>query len=66
MSIASIAVVVVLFALVGFAIWRNFRKGAPCSCGGSHKDCDCGCCCCGDNEKNSTSTNCKTKGNENA
>ena len=49
MNVASIVVVAALFALVGFALWRNFRKGAPCSCGGSHKDCGCGCgdaCCC--------------------
>ena len=45
MSAGSIAVVAILFALVGFALWRNFKKGAPCSCGGSHKDC--ACCCCG-------------------
>ncbi len=50
MNVVSIAVVATLFVLVGFALWRNFKKGAPCSCGGSHKDCCCGsddCCCAG-------------------
>jgi len=53
MSAGSITVVAVLFALVGFALWRNFKKGAPCSCGGSHKDCCCGgeCHCCEKNEE---------------
>ena len=51
MSVGSIAVVVLLFALVGFALWRNFKKGAPCSCGGSRKECGCTCCCgCHDEE----------------
>ena len=45
MSAGSIAVVVLLFALVGLALWRNFKKGAPCSCGGSRKECGCGCRC---------------------
>ncbi len=51
MSAGSIAVVVLLFALVGLALWRNFKKGAPCSCGGSRKECGCACCCgCHDEE----------------
>ena len=45
MSAGSIAVVVLLFALVGLALWRNFKKGAPCSCGGSRKECGRGCHC---------------------
>ena len=45
MSVGSIVVVVLLFALVGFALWRNFKKGAPCSCGGSRKECACGASC---------------------
>ena len=49
MNAASIMVLAIVFALVGFVLWRNFRKGAPCSCGGSHKDCCCsGKCCCGE------------------
>ncbi len=60
MSAGSIAVVVVLFALVGLAIWRGYRKGMPCSCGCDRDECSCGCgkepakkggtphCCCGD------------------
>ena len=51
MSAGSIAVVVLLFVLVGLALWRNFKKGAPCSCGGSRKACGCACCCgCHDEE----------------
>lgn len=42
MNVTSVIVLVALFALVGFALWRNFRKGAPCSCGCSRKDCGCG------------------------
>ena len=45
MSAGSIAVVVLLFALVGVALWRNFKKGAPGSCGGSRKECGRGCRC---------------------
>ena len=39
MNGASTIVVGILIAFVGFAVWRNFRKGAPCSCG-----CSCGEC----------------------
>ena len=41
MNLASVVVVIGLFALVGFALWRNFRKGVPCSCGCSDRDCAC-------------------------
>lgn len=55
MNDASIAVLAVLFALVGLALWRRFKKGAPCECGGYRKigkggcaheggQCSCGCC----------------------
>ena len=54
MSVGSVAVVVLLFALVGFALWRNFRKGAPCSCGCSCKDCACGASCRDRNPKRAT------------
>ncbi len=43
MNIASILVLAGLFAFVGFALWRNFKKGAPCSCGCSRKECGCRC-----------------------
>ena len=55
MNTGSIIVLSVLFALVALAIWRNIRKGAPCSCGASHKNCTCGCCCCDGDEKDSKS-----------
>ena len=48
MSAGSIAVVAILFALVGLALWRNIKKGAPCSCGCSSKDCRCESCACGE------------------
>ena len=38
MNVASVIVVGVLLALVGLAVWRNIRKGAPCTCG------SCGAC----------------------
>ena len=51
MSAGSIAVVAILFALVGLALWRNIRKGAPCSCGCSGADCCCGSCACGETDE---------------
>ncbi|MBQ4200519.1 MAG: FeoB-associated Cys-rich membrane protein [Kiritimatiellae bacterium] len=33
MNAASAIVLVAVFAAAGFAVWRNMRKGAPCSCG---------------------------------
>ena len=48
MNISSIVVVLAVVALAGFAVWRNVKKGAPCSCG---EDCECckggGDCHCG-------------------
>ena len=49
-SYVVLAVVGIFFAL---AVWRVAKKGAPCECGGSHKDCSRkgghSCCdCCGD------------------
>ena len=44
MNVPSIIVLVVVFAFAGLAVWRNIRKGAPCSCGCSRKDCACGHC----------------------
>ena len=53
MSNGSIVVLVAIGALMALAVWRNIRKGAPCSCGCSGKDCACGCsgqCTCGEKE----------------
>ena len=44
MNVASVIVVGVLLALVGLAVWRNIRKGAPCACG-SCGACKGGCHC---------------------
>ena len=44
MSNGSIVVLAAVGALMALAVWRNFRKGAPCACGGSCKGCGCGCC----------------------
>ena len=41
MNAASAIVLAVVLAAAGFAVWRNLRKGAPCSCGESGD-----CCCC--------------------
>ncbi len=41
MNISSVIILVLLFALAGLAVWRNIKKGAPCSCGCSCKDCAC-------------------------
>ena len=41
MNAASAIVLAVVLAAAGFAVWRNIRKGAPCSCGESGD-----CCCC--------------------
>ncbi len=41
MNAASVIVLAVLFALAGFAVWRNIKKGAPCSCGCSRSECGC-------------------------
>ncbi|MCR5414132.1 MAG: hypothetical protein K6F50_05335 [Kiritimatiellae bacterium] len=49
MTLGSVVVLAAVVALAGFAVWRNLRKGAPCSCGCSGKDCACkggsGCKC---------------------
>ncbi len=39
MNVGSIIVLAGVLALAGWAVWRNIRKGAPCSCG-----CECGGC----------------------
>ena len=49
MNAASVVILVLVLGLAAFAVWRCFKKGAPCECGGSHKTCCKGgdCCCCG-------------------
>ncbi len=46
-SLVVLAVIAIFFAL---AVWRVAKKGAPCECGGSHKNCSrkggCSCCDC--------------------
>ncbi|MBR4652929.1 MAG: hypothetical protein IKO72_06165 [Kiritimatiellae bacterium] len=44
MSNGSIVVLVVIGTLAALAVWRNLRKGAPCSCGCSDEECCEGCC----------------------
>ncbi len=39
MNAATVAVLVGLFALVGLALARAWRKGAPCECGCDSKKC---------------------------
>ena len=49
MNAASIVILALVLGLVAFAVWRCVKKGAPCECGGSHKDCCKNggeCCCC--------------------
>ena len=41
MNASSIAALAILFSLAALAVWRNIRKGAPCSCGCSRKQCGC-------------------------
>ena len=42
MNVPSLVILAFLFILAGLAVWRNCKKGAPCSCGCSRKDCACG------------------------
>ena len=46
MNLASICVLAGVVALAGWAVWRNIRKGAPCSCGCERGKCP-GCHSCG-------------------
>ena len=49
MNAASIVILALVLGAAALAVWRCFKKGAPCECGGSHKDCCKGgkdCCCC--------------------
>lgn len=49
MTAGSAIVLAGTLLLVGFTVWRNLRKGAPCSCGCSRSECGCsggaGCAC---------------------
>ena len=44
MNLSSGIIVGILLVLAGLAVWRNIRKGAPCSCGGC-SGCGGGCHC---------------------
>ena len=47
MNAASIVILAAIGLLAGLCIWRVHKKGAPCECGGSRKQCggqSCGCC----------------------
>ena len=44
MNISSLVALGVVVALVAFAVWRDLKKGAPCSCGCDKGGCGCGCC----------------------
>lgn len=50
MNLGSAAVLALVLALAALAVWRAWKKGAPCECGGSPKTCKGGegCCCCGE------------------
>ena len=42
MNAASVIVLAAVVACAALVVWRNLKKGAPCSCG----ECDCcGCAC---------------------
>ena len=45
MNAGSVAVLALVLALAALAVWRAWKKGAPCECGGSRKLCG-GCCHC--------------------
>lgn len=49
MSAGSAIVLAVVLLLVGFTVYRSFKKGAPCTCGHSRSECGCaggaGCTC---------------------
>ena len=49
MNAASVVILVLVLSAAALAVWRCVKKGAPCECGGSHKDCCKNggeCCCC--------------------
>ncbi len=48
MNAGSALILGLVLALAALAVWRAWRKGAPCECGGSRKACGGGdaCCCC--------------------
>ena len=58
MSASSIVALVVVVALVAFAVWRDLKKGAPCSCGCDEDGCGCGCGCCGKRQAEEKPTDC--------
>ncbi len=48
MNAASALILGLVLALAALAVWRAWRKGAPCECGGNRKACGDSCCCCGE------------------
>ena len=48
MNAGSVAVLALVLALAALAVWRAWKKGAPCECGGNRKICGGGCCHCGE------------------
>ena len=46
MNAGSVAVLALVLALAALAVWRAWKKGAPCACGGSRKLCGGGGCHC--------------------
>ena len=48
MNAGSVGVLSVVLVLVALAVWRAWRKGAPCECGENKKLCGGGCCRCGE------------------
>lgn len=48
MNAGSALILGLVLALAALAVWRAWRKGAPCECGGNRKACGGGdaCCCC--------------------
>ena len=51
MNAGSAVILGLVLALAALAIWRAWRKGAPCECGGNQKVCA-GTCCCGGKMRN--------------
>ena len=51
MNAGSAVILGLVLALAALAIWRAWRKGDPCECGGNQKVCA-GKCCCGGKMRN--------------
>ena len=57
MNAGSAVILGLVLALAALAIWRAWRKGAPCECGGNQKVCA-GKCCCGGKMRNYSVASC--------